>query len=527
MHVKRSALWSSLALSAFGSVVGTGLSVAVLAVVPTQSAFAQSVPACAAAWNATTAYGGGDVASENGANFLANWWTQGNDPAGASGPTGSGQPWTAQGACGGSPGSGGSGSSGGSGGSGSSGAGDCDAGWSVATAYNGGDLVSEDGVNYSANWWTQGDDPATHSGATGSGQPWVVVGSCTGTGEGGGGDTGGGDGGSTGGGSGGTGGGSGSASGLLFSPYKDVTINLNWNTNTMRTAVTGTPIPVVGAGSLVATQLPNLGAITLAFASGECGSESWGGIPAASFASANIQPLVDAGVDYVVSTGGQAGSFTCSTPSGMAQFLARYMSPHMVGVDFDIEGGQTQTQINSLVSNAAYAHTLYPNLRFSFTLATLASSDGSYGGLNGVGDMVVRAVQAANLPNYTINLMVMDFGGASPGVCVVSNGKCDMGQSAIQAVVNLEHTYGIPADRIELTPMIGVNDVSSEVFTTADIDTVTNYAVSQGLAGLHYWSLDRDTPCQGNNDHASPTCNSVNGTTPLQYTDRFLQDLGR
>ena len=100
-------------------------------------------------------------------------------------------------------------------------------------------------------------------------------------------------------------------------------------------------------------------------------------------------------------------------------------------------------------------------------------------------------------------------------------------QSAIQAAVNLEHTYGIPASRIELTPMIGVNDVSSEVFTAADVDTVTNYAVSQGLAGLHFWSLDRDTPCQGSSGYASPTCNSLSGTSPLQYTDRFLQDLGR
>ncbi|MFC5526342.1 carbohydrate-binding protein [Rhodanobacter ginsengisoli] len=474
---------------------------------------AQSIPACAAAWNATTAYNGGNTASESGTNYLANWWTQGDDPANDSGPAGSGKPWTSQGACGDSSGSGS--------GSGGSGSGDCDAGWSATTAYGGGALVSEDGVNYEANWWTQGDDPATHSGATGSGQPWAVLGSCTGSGGGG---TGGGSGGGTGG---GTGGGSGSADGLLFSPYKDVTINLDWNTNTMRSAVTGTPIPLVGSGGLVATTVPNLGAITLAFASGECGSENWGGIPGATFASANIQPLVDAGLEYVVSTGGQAGSFTCSTPAGMAQFLSRYMSPQMVGVDFDIEGGQSQAQINNLISNAAYAHTLYPNLRFSFTLATLAASDGSHGGLNSVGDMVVRAVTAANLPNYTINLMVMDFGSASPGVCVVANGQCDMGQSAIQAAQNLEYTYGVLASRIELTPMIGMNDVSSEVFTIADVDTVIDYAASQGLAGVHFWSLDRDTPCQGSSGYASPTCNSVGGTSPLQYTDRFLQDLGR
>jgi chitodextrinase len=499
-----------LALSALGSAVGSGLSVTLLAAIPVQAAYAQSAPACAAAWNAATAYGGGSVASENGTNYLANWWTQGNDPASSNGPTGSGQPWTSQGACGGStpptdppPASGG-----------------CDAAWNAATAYGGGSVVSENGVNYKANWWTQGDDPATHSGAEGTGQPWTSQGSCDGTTDPG--DPGDpsdpGDPGDP---------GNPPAEGFLFSPYKDVTINLNWNTNVMRTAVTGTPIPLVGSGSLVSTALPNLGAVTLAFASGECGSESWGGIPAASFASANIQPLVDAGVSYVVSTGGQAGSFTCSTPSGMAQFLSRYASPYMVGLDFDIEGAQSQAQINNLISNAAYAHTLYPDLRFSFTLATLAASDGSYGGLNGVGDMVVRAVKAANLPNYTINLMVMDYGAAGPGVCVVSNGQCNMGQSAIQAALNLEHTYGIPASRIELTPMIGVNDVSSEVFTIADVDTVVNYAVAQGMAGVHFWSLDRDTPCAGGGGTASPICNSVNGTTPLQYTKRFLQDLGK
>ena len=71
MLVKRSAVWSGLAVSALGSVMGTGMSVALLAMLPLQSVAAQSVPACSAAWNATTAYGGGAVASENGTNYLA------------------------------------------------------------------------------------------------------------------------------------------------------------------------------------------------------------------------------------------------------------------------------------------------------------------------------------------------------------------------------------------------------------------------------------------------------------------------
>jgi len=406
----------------------------------------------------------------------------------------------------------------------------CAAAWSASAVYTGGMTASENGINYVANWWTQGNDPATNNGGSGSGQPWTSQGACTGGGSSGGGTGGGGTGGG-GTGGGGTGGGGpanppGTGSKLLFSPYKDVTINLNWNTNVMQTAAaTGSSIPVVGSGSLYSNYVTDLSAITLAFATGECGSENWGGVPGATFASANITALSSAGLPYVVSTGGQAGTFTCGSTANFATFLSRYMSPQMVGVDFDIEGGQSAADINNLVAAAVYGQSLYPNLRFSFTLATLGASDGSYGGVNSLGDTVVKAVKASSLTNYTINLMTMDYGSASASVCVVSGGSCDMGQTAIQAAVNLEHTYGISPNKIELTPMIGVNDVSSENFSVANADTITSYAVSNGLAGIHFWSLDRDTPCSQST--ASPTCNSVSTSTPLQYTKRFLSDLGR
>ena len=315
-------------------------------------------------------------------------------------------------------------------------------------------------------------------------------------------------------------------SGLLFSPYKDVTINMNWNTDEMQSAVEGSDLPVVGSGSLVSQYIPKLPAITLAFASGACGSETWGGVSGASWAAENVPQLQNAGLNYVVSTGGEAGTFTCDSTAGMESFIARYASPHLVGIDFDIEGGQTESDIQDLVNAAAGAQSQYPNLQFSFTLATLAASDGSYGGVNSLGNEVVEAVLGSGLNKYVINLMTMDFGSASSSVCVVVSGSCEMAQSAIQAVKNLEHTYGIPASKIAVTPMIGLNDNTSETFTAADVDTLTNYAVSNGLAGLHFWSLDRDTPCATTTTYASPTCNSVSGTSALEYTNRFLSDLG-
>ena len=50
--------------------------------------------------------------------------------------------------------------------------------------------------------------------------------------------------------------------------YKDVIINMNWNTYQMQSAVEGSDLPVVGSGSLMSHHIPKLPAITLAFATG-------------------------------------------------------------------------------------------------------------------------------------------------------------------------------------------------------------------------------------------------------------------
>jgi len=54
-------------------------------------------------------------------------------------------------------------------------------GWVSSIAYVGGDTAIRNGVSYKANWWTQGQDPTTNNGGAGSGQPWTVIGSCSGT----------------------------------------------------------------------------------------------------------------------------------------------------------------------------------------------------------------------------------------------------------------------------------------------------------------------------------------------------------
>jgi hypothetical protein len=95
-----------------------------------------------------------------------------------------------------------------------------------------------------------------------------------------------------------------------------------------------------------------------------------------------------------------------------------------------------------------------------------------------------------------------------------------MGLSANQAALNLHSYYGVPYGQIELTPMIGGNDTQGEQFTLADADTVAAFATAKGLAGVHYWSYDRDVDCPVGS--ASPTCNSIGNAGTRGYLKRFL-----
>ena len=98
MLAKKSTMRTAISLSSLSTAIGMVLSGTLLAVSPLQQLHAQT--ACAPAWSSTATYTQGDVASESGINYEANWWTKGDDPATNHGGSGSGLPWTSQGSCG-------------------------------------------------------------------------------------------------------------------------------------------------------------------------------------------------------------------------------------------------------------------------------------------------------------------------------------------------------------------------------------------------------------------------------------------
>ena len=74
------------------------------------------------------------------------------------------------------------------------------------------------------------------------------------------------------------------------------------------------------------------------------------------------------------------------------------------------------------------------------------------------------------------------------------------GQHAIDAAnaaLKQLQSLGIDAP-LGLTPMIGMNDVSPQVFTLEDAGKMLRYAKSNGrIRRIAMWSVARDRPCAG------------------------------
>jgi chitodextrinase len=497
---------------------------------------------CAATWSSTQVYTAGNQASLNGINYTANFWTQGNNPSTNNGGPGSGAPWTSNGSCSGSGGGGGGG-------------GTCAAPWVSTQVYTGGMQASVSGINYQANFWTQGNNPSTSNGPAGSGAPWTNIGVCAACtvipsvpGN------------------------------LRASNPTSSSVDLVWNASTagvgcsiqyrifvngtQNTTATGTSATVGGLASnttfnftVVATdqvgssgssntasaktlaggggggtgrsapyaditlgsgsqivanaQAAHLKGVTLAFLIDAGCTASWSGLgnvsnatfPNGTTVKSAIDGLVNAGVSVIVSWGGANGSVLSSCGSASAA-QAMYQSvfnayPNISGQDFDIEGGVNTSILAAALKGLKAAN---PSKSVSLTLPVLPT------GLVAAGMAIVNACHASpnNFHPDTINVMAMDYGSAN------DNGG-NMLLSAQQAAVATHNQTG---DNIGVTPMIGVNDTNTEIFHIDDATNFVTWAKGQGFINrLAFWSLARDNGGCPNAGFASATCSGLAQTT--------------
>lgn len=511
---------------------------------------------CNPTWVSTSVYTAGMTVSLNGINYTANFWTQGQNPSTNNGGPGSGQPWTSNGSC--------SGSGGGGGGGGS-----CAPTWNSTSVYTGGMTASLNGVNYQANFWTQGQNPSTNNGGPGSGAPWTIIGTC-------------------------------SActtvpsvpTGLQASGTTSNSTNLSWNASTVAvncvltgytvfrngvavgttsspnmtvtglsplttysfrvaandaagssaqstainvTTLNGPPPPPPGAKVfapyvdmgltadwqlLTIQQQSGIKVFTLGFVVGNGGcAPTWGGVgatvandtlPNGTTILSLVQGVRAAGGDVIISFGGASGTelaLGCTTVSSLQAAYQAVLNKYSVNsstpvrLDFDIEGGATtdQTSINRRNQALVGLKNANPGLVISYTLPVLPT------GLIASGVNILNSVKTAGLNVNVINIMAMDYGSAN------DNGG-QMGLSAQQAATNT-HNQVVAAgltSSIGVTPMIGINDVNTEIFQLADAQSLLNFANANSyITRLSYWSVARDNGSCPNQGFASPSCSGI------------------
>lgn len=262
-----------------------------------------------------------------------------------------------------------------------------------------------------------------------------------------------------------------------FSPYIDMSLSSSQNL-----------VEIVDAAGL--------SAVTLAFVlSSGTDTLGWGGIgtiaadtlPNGTTILSQIETLQARGVEVTISLGGangQEGALTFSSAEALAaayqEIIDRY---HVTRLDFDIEGSAIANDAANALRNEALAllQAANPELEISFTLPVLTV------GLTQDGIDLLTAAMAAGVEIAAVNIMAMDYGE------YYDTG--DMGNDAISAALATlaqMETIGLDSPLV-ITVMIGINDVTSEVFTLEDAEQLVAFAqANDSVAGISMWSLSRD-----------------------------------
>jgi chitinase len=258
--------------------------------------------------------------------------------------------------------------------------------------------------------------------------------------------------------------------------------------------------------------------------SGGCEAE-WGGtIPLSqNYMVPEINALRSQGGDVIASFGGAAGTelaAACGTVSSLqSQYQAVIDAYGLVSVDFDVEGGvltdsaASDRRNKAIAGLQASARNRGRPLRVSFTLPVNPT------GLDPVSLDLLRNAVANGVTVDIVNIMTMDYFA----------GSMDMGQAATQAAQNtflqIRPLFSGQTDSqlwamIGITPMIGVNDDTTEVFGLSNAATALSFSQQQKIGFIAFWDVWRDQPCPAAIPQPSDMCSGVS-QSPRAFTEIF------
>lgn len=145
-------------------------------------------------------------------------------------------------------------------------------------------------------------------------------------------------------------------------------------------------------------------------------------------------------------------------------------------------------------------------------------------GLSEPGTTAVTQLLSKGVDLAGVNAMTMDYGSSR----AANQSMLDASKSAlVQTHRQLGILYqqnGVRLNsatvwaKIGATPMIGQNDISSEVFKLADAKGLNSFAHAHGIGRMSMWSANRDLACSGNYVNLKVVSDSCSGITQAKWS---------
>lgn len=229
--------------------------------------------------------------------------------------------------------------------------------------------------------------------------------------------------------------------------------------------------------------------------------------------------------DVIVSFGGADGTelaLACSSVSVLqAQYQAVIDKYDLTRIDFDVEGSalddtssiDRRNKVIAALQTAAIA--AGKTLVVQYTLPVLPT------GLTSEGLGLLQNALTNGVSIGIVNVMTMDYGSDydpnEMGAHAVDAMNATIAQVA--ALYDAAKTDAQVRAMIGITPEIGLNDVTPEVFTLGDASTLVSAAQARAIGMLTFWSAGRDRQCPGA-PVVSGTCSGI-VQSPGAFTNIF------
>ncbi|MBS1887834.1 MAG: chitinase [Actinobacteria bacterium] len=239
------------------------------------------------------------------------------------------------------------------------------------------------------------------------------------------------------------------------------------------------------------------------------------------------------GGTVMISYGGQANTELAVDCTDPARLQEAYLEPiqryHAAAIDLDIEGANLADAAANARRATAIAAIQKRLAREGKPLKVWMTLPVSSAGLSPEGIAAVQAMLKKGVALAGVNAMTMDF-GPGEGAAGDMVGTIERALVATQAQVQtLWRAAGLPSSasaawgHVGVTPMLGVNDVTSQRFTTKDARELAAFVKARGIPRVSAWSLNRDSQCGGAFAKVGELSNTCSGVEqkPLEFTHIF------